>query len=233
MKKSIEKTDAGYTIRTVNGVDTKSGAIWVREIKEYEPLENGFNLALANEVYELINTHQYLWDQDSWRRLLFTSDLDAEEKRELKSMLAFEADLTQPTCGTAMCFAGWVSELSGADYVSDAQMIEAAKSQSPYMEYILVRRDELNERWDTRAVTMDEYLGGQALARAQERGFSDETHKLMAIEDYALMKLGLVDGDWLELFSGSNDLEDIRSIIDDYADAGPARQSRDSEYVSF
>lgn len=238
MKKSIETDGKNYTIRTVNGVNTTTGAVWVKEIKVFEPLPNGFNLALANEVYAHIEANPLLWDQNSWRRLLDATEITSEgmDPKELASLLAYEQDLDAPACGTAMCFAGWASELAGADWVADGTTLRQRRNLG-MIEYVLVPLDVANkvtlehpdnELW---LREIKDGLSEEAYSHVVSRGFSDKTHCLTNVEGYALMQLGL-GSDWLDMFGGYNDLEKIRVCIDTYAQWGPVKNSDLGDYFN-
>ena len=233
MKKSIKRTSKGYAVHTVNGVNTKTGTVWTKQIREFKPLDNGFNLELANHVFDIISENQELWDQSSWRRLVLDWELvddveiddDGKSRKDILAMMAFERDLTNPICGTAMCFAGWVGEVTGADYVVDSKVLRKTEDHDEIteteLEYILVSKAALEgkpwsgKRWHEWDFTheINKIL--------KKRGFSAETHRLMPVSDYAEMMLGLEHGDVLSLFDGSNNLEGIREIIDLYAKNGP------------
>lgn len=246
MKKSIETDGKNYTVRTVNGVDTKTGAIWVKQIREYKPLENGFNLELANHVYDHIEHNPLLWNQEAWRTTLEWAEV-GNAKDEIKKLLAYEADLTNPACGTAMCFAGWTAELTGADWVADATFIKGKDSRiiGPSVEHILITREQgeaaltqaeehLNEDGDLDEIwirELEEWIGVELLEILAERGFKPETHMLTNVESYALMQLGMLHGDWIGLFSGSNDLEEIRVRLDTMAKYGPQYNEAIREFL--
>src|SRR5690348_14370453 len=87
MRKSIETTEQGRIIHTTNGVDTRTHAVYVKEIKPYDsPLDNGFNLELASDVIEQIKRTPLLWNQGTWR-----TDLDLEAiQRRLDDPLIYE-----------------------------------------------------------------------------------------------------------------------------------------------
>jgi hypothetical protein len=230
MKKTVEQDGKTYTVRTVNGVNTITGLMWTREIVHFEPLANGFNLGLANHVYDIISRNQALWDQDSWRRLISLDDLaehhdigsKTEAKSLLKSLAAFDVDVKAPACGTAMCFAGWIGEVSGADYVYDAAFIKAngaTMNSEAGLDYILVTRE--HPAVGMMKLALEDILSEQTLAILKSRGFTPETHVLTDVEHYAQAELGLLDGDFRNLFGGGNDLKDIRWIIEEYAEHGP------------
>lgn len=228
MKKTIETDGKTYTIHTVNGVDTRTGAVWVKEIREYKPLENGFNLDLANTVYSHIERNEELWNQDAWRAFLGPEEFDEDEAKHIKSMLAFESDLTDPMCGTAMCFAGWVGELSGADWVIDGKAIkeDGFNHAQHNVEQVLITVEQaewFDEHYEAASEVnrLDVMLDYDVREKLARRGFLPDTHRLVQVSEYALYRLGLVHGDWLGLFAGGNGLSDIRERLDTYARFGP------------
>lgn len=230
MKKTIKNVDGEPTVHTVNGVDTKTGALYVRKLKKYAPLENGFNLALANDIFELISTNQLLWDQGDWRHLVWESDLEPEDAKTLRTMLSIDKDINEPACGTAMCFAGWVNEMTGADWVLDrhsAKDYESIREENRgdrTIEFVLVNKTQRAWFYDSGQGWWGDlatYLSAPVLEKIGRRGFTPKTHWVTDTESFAVMQLGLVDGDWLELFEGSNELSMIRKIIDTYAEHGP------------
>lgn len=263
MKKTIETTDEGAVIHTVNGVDTKTGAIYVREIKTYTPLENGFNLELAQDILAQIRRTPLLWNQDVWR---ITFDLDQyptdylpdavkngsgfyEEVmgrtpvlEDLKELLD---DVYQPNakCGTAMCFAGWVAEMTAANFAIDGVLIKAKHvklGREPLAEQDQQERErrellnDLNYISDSDIFVTKEEAANYPLvmrfrgryspkvtALLAERGFSDDTHAVVGIADYAKVQLGLGDYDPAGLFHGYNTYGDLEKIVAAYAEYGP------------
>jgi hypothetical protein len=137
-----------------------------------------------------------------------------------------QADYEHP-CGTAMCAAGWIGEVTGVDWVVDATMMSSSARTRDMLtnkaEFILVPKS-----LGTKVPTLNGHgdywgnLDGTIKEMLRLRGFTGSTHMLMTVSGWAEYQLGLVNGDFLELFSGNNGLQDIRLLIDLYAEVGPA-----------
>jgi len=257
-RKTLTRTDEQTLIHTTNGVDTMTEAVYVKELKPYDkPLPNGFNAELAEDVYQLISTYQSLWDQNVWRRdlsgamghewatmLELNGRGDADTlQRELGELRTFQQDMTNPTCGTAMCLAGWVGEMTGADWVIDAKVLRRDKLRvSPeerisHMSSVLVPKAEWGGWLSEQGVKAELWpsSGGALAQHLAARGFSKDKHVIIMVSEYAAFRLGITPKvyDAAPLFDGSNSLSDIRQIIDGHiangADhwADPAEVSAD------
>mgnify|MGYP001791606731 FL=1 len=240
--KTIAKRARGYIITTKNGAKTTTGSFYTRTLKTYTPLENGFNKELADDVLNIISENEALWNQGEWRKVF---DLKAGDdyldnqwmspqqvQAQVSSMIAFDADKTAPTCGTAMCFAGWVAELTGADFVIDADAIKAytkGKLQKRVVDYyannLLIARPDpadpvinsnyhLTTDWQSNNNVPDD------LAKMLvKRGFTPATHYIGDIGDYASVALGRIQGS--PLFQESNSIENIEKIVNTHVEHGP------------
>lgn len=250
------KTIEGDQIHTTNGVDTLTAAVYVRELRTFEPLPNGFNRDLATYVVDWIEANQALWDQHSWR-VLFELDKEEIEYRdrvwldrkakdkanpqELDSIqaaltrLAKNVDATEnPTCGTAMCLAGWVGELTGADWVIDRKILTQSKTilseslRQRMAEMVVVpgrtrQHGEEVDYWyeQVQVGRVNDKLLNQHLA---SRGFTPQTHHMVHVKDYAAMQLGISKNTITAmpvLFEGTNTIEDLRAVIDWHTEHGP------------
>lgn len=250
MKKSINDG----VIHTSNGVDTVTNAVYLRQLREYTPREDGYNLELAEDVYALISDNQALWEQGTWRQILqneeemetYADEIESDGRgdlhtlqQQINQMAAFKQDTENPTCGTAMCFAGWVAELSGADWVIDASAmrrkgVDLRPSEiAAWSSVLFVSHKEVEEltrgdedvydrvrEIEDGTFTMDS-MDKNLRVFSKERGFTAETHRTMSAEAYASLKLGILNNPDLdirdELFGGSNRLKDIREILDELA----------------
>lgn len=257
-------------IQTENGVTTITEPFYVRELKDFTPREDGYNQELAEEVYRLISTYQALWSQNTWRTEFYLerdedgdlewdeyvddiSDrrfIDAEElQRQLDEMLVqAQKDSTAPTCGTAMCFAGWVGEITGADWVIDHQAIrkggaeaQIPKSERAYFEdKVLVRKEDWTFLGElTGGSIWRESMTEPVQRHLSSRGFAKETHYIVPVDLYARKALGVgsmqwrLYGDMPVLFEGNNQLRDIRYVLDRYAEDGPRVRVPVSELPSY
>jgi len=268
VKKTIENTADGRIIHTTNGVDTRSTAVYVKQIKSYDkPLANGFNLELAQAVIDQIKATPLLWNQDVWRAPFDTTvyevgdylpgevedprtiDLFKEingRKPVLGDLQELLSDLSEPNakCGTAMCFAGWVAELTGANFVTDAAFLKirystASAAGNPELAQIresarlisdadiLVTREEAKS-YDL-SFPMEGRYAPAVLRILAARGFTPSTHRVVVIDDYAEIQLGLLDGDGANLFSGTNSFSQVEQIVAHYAKEGPDASRVDLE----
>ena len=240
MKKTIEHTDDGYVVHTVNGVDTRTSAFYVRQVPAFEPLANGFDIDLAKHVLMQIDKTSTLWHQASWRTLV-TPDPDFEPQQYEELVTALQEP--EPKCGTAMCFAGWVGELSAANWVVDASLLKAAHrtsestgfarpnllTASEQDEFVLVTVEEA-EQWRTQfcdqALQNDvgglnsDTVGTWVYEQLEARGFTSDTHRIMHVSDYACVQLGLKHGDIYQLFHPANGRADLERILKAYAEHG-------------
>ena len=204
----------------------------------YQPLSNGFNLELANHVYDLIQEYGTpLWDQESWRQIIRDIDVPPSSMKKLMELVIQPE--TEHTCGTAMCCAGWIGESTGVDWVVDASApaLKAYRHQLNNRsidpsEMVLVRRNEpgIEMRYDYSVSRQGwpEEFSKDLRDSLKARGFTPRTHAVMTIGVYAEVLLGLINGDWLNLFNGGNQMRDLRLIIDLYAYAG-SRSLRGAE----
>lgn len=236
MKKSIEIIDARPVIKTTNGVSTITAATYARKKLEFEPLPNGFNLAMADHIYDIIRpknrtkTGSVLWNQGAWRKVLGDLSWDPSADRAAKSeakRISGDTLAYENRCQTAMCVAGWVAELDLANWVMDAQDLagELYVDESILNE-IMVTREELetmSKYMDSRIPVYEPWdrLDVSAQEKLRKRGFTQQKHTAITAPSYAMWRLGLWHGDWLGLFGATNDLERIRRIIDVYAEYGP------------
>jgi hypothetical protein len=231
MNRSITITDGRPFIRTTNGVDTRSAPVYLKELKDYQPSEGGFVTELAQDVQSVISEHPSLWDQGVWRVTMsqISQENDPDLYAELQAMRSTPLDPDRNACGTTMCMAGWAAELSGVDWMVDADRLGKVYNNE---EYALVTEEQWNatEPCDSGAPSRlgqyDTVLNGPL----KKRGFTDE-HLVVRVGDYACAALGLIHGDWLELFNGSNDLQDLRLIVQAYAEFGVVPNLEAMEHV--
>lgn len=214
---------------------TSTTALFDLPDRFYEPLPNGFNAELANEVYKMIQDRQLLWDQGVWRSFTILGDSDQPWRRDMAEMMG-DQDSTQYLCGTSMCFAGWVNEITRVDWVVDKRLVDLSSSQgstfvllpseadgidlSSVEDLVLMPKETSGYTEQGRLRTWDR-LDFPVVKYLNRRGFSYDTHVVDTVQNAALQALGLTEGDPLELFGGSKGLDEIRIIIDAYTAFGP------------
>ena len=223
-------------IKTKNGKSTFTATIYDLPLKTYTPLPNGFNLELAEEVFKIIENTQLLWDQDSWRNPVWMDPGAPEYDEIVEKIEAITADMKKPVCGATMCFAGWATECSRMDWVIDGgwfKLVNEQGTQLPqrvainqYIDQVLIKQDDpvyadLIECCgpDDGPPTLFEDMPAPLVTNLKKRGFSELTHASFSAGAVAKRLLGIGD-DKLGLFQASNDLEEIRRIIDFYAARG-------------
>ena len=235
MKKTIETTEFGPVIHTVNGVDTRTTPVYARQALTFEPLPNGFNQALAEHIIGIISPKSrpkagsHLWEQASWRKLLDDYGWDPAKERAIKSetkRIAGDTVAYDNRCQTAMCVAGWVGEMTLANWVVDARDLAGldwADESDLSLVYVTHAEADAMDA-DMCGYNTVRRHGSYVLQRYRgtERGFTDETHVPISVSTYALYQLGLHHGDWLNLFGGGNTVADIKRIVGLYAEHGPA-----------
>lgn len=123
-----------------------------------------------------------MWLQDNWRE-----PIDGES----------------PSCGTAMCFAGWTPAALGRAYASDDpdsfykyQLVTVAEGDRPVE---CPDRDE-----DNRLIYHGPLFAGRHIAEVGE-----DVH----VSDWARAQLGLNLREAEDLFAGGNSLEDLRREV--------------------
>jgi hypothetical protein len=198
--------------------------------RTYTPLDNGFNLELAETVLKNIEAHQYMWNQGNWRGIEFFSSKEFGSDdlfADIKALTTFEQGTF--ACGTAMCVAGWAGELSKVDWVVDADLIKKAAKQgnanmripesryhlnlNSWADWVLVPIDQSvhAQIWDTLPPAIQRHLA--------RRGFTEKTHKLAPISEWAAKLLGIGD-DPANMFRGGNTIEYINECVNFYAKYG-------------
>lgn len=219
MQRTLDVSGKTRTIHTTNGVDTRTTTVYLRNLRDYTPLPNGFNKELAEEMWFEIVRLPMLWDQGSWRSVVDISGGSplAEAIRE-----HVNAPKSKARCGTAMCAAGWVAELGGADWVIDNEAVQEGALN--HTESILVPVEQWQEYAQAKSLVDDLRTGINDLnphlqARLQSRGFTWESHVILSVREYALLRLGLTD-DYLNMFSANSDYPRIRACLDTYAHFG-------------
>lgn len=178
MKRSMITTPAGKKrrIQTTNGVNTTTTPFYLRDYKSYVPREDGYNEELADALWAQISLTPELWDQGAWRRFFSVDDTYAlteslgargvyRSNEQVKDAMfkQLAQDVTDPTCGTAMCAAGWVGELTGADFVIDFDLARALRRANDGMmpdlgitgETIIVPITLLQERQEVERVSRE------------------------------------------------------------------------------
>ena len=142
------------------------------------------NVPLLNAVIEHIEANPDDWYQGDWRTL--------------RSFLVDPADEATPTdCGTAMCFAGWAAELSGAEYAYPAG--------------------------DSTIVDHVTYGGDIDSVEAAHIVNTDEG--LVHVQDYATRALGIDEGQANRLFHGANTISDLKNHVARIIEQGRIEQA--------
>lgn len=266
MRKTMSKdaTTGIRSIRTRNGVDTTTQPFYVKKIHHFTPRSDGYNEELAEYVFKQLKANQALWDQGVWRRLITADNIEGERyhaaevwgmdyedvttdllTKELQVALAFKDERENPICGTAMCAAGWVTEVMATDFLVDMKMAHWAYANGhdieTHLDSVLIAKSVikgLRERRDAGErvhipstnglnwmleVTMHSALTNGVRELLAQRGFSDETHEITTIPDWAIHCLGLVgtDGPDIPMFAANNSIEKIRRHLDQYSQLGP------------
>jgi hypothetical protein len=121
-----------------------------------------------------------------------------------------------------MCAAGWVAELGGADWVIDNEAVQ--EGAVAHTESILVPVAQWQEYAAAKGLEPDmrtsiNDLNPMLKARLERRGFTWESHVILSVREYALLRLGLTD-DYLNMFSANSDYPRIRACLDTYAHFG-------------
>lgn len=257
------------TLVTQNGVRTTTKPFYLKDYRDYTPRSDGYNVELAEAMWEQIRFVPSLWSQGDWRRVIVDDqdmrrfanmqmenevleDTDTDEavahiQAELdKAIVQHVKDSTEPACGTAMCAAGWITELSGIDFVVDFEFARWARKQETELgslaEYVLVPKALVDERnKDYRDLPGVEYTSsfpisstlGWAFSRGTsdhekaekllaKRGFTEETHVCVTLASWAIWQLGLRDTDGeVPMFAGNNSMTTVRHHLDHYAVNGP------------
>lgn len=211
----IKQTEAGEVIETTNGITTVTAAMMKvarREYPNFDP-RSGVNVELLRAVVENLTAHKEWWDQGSWRTVLEPYEQTIGQLDSLPSVVAY-VDV-EPSCGTALCFAGWATEITPTDFVVDATWALAARTD-PDLEYwadklesyVLVRADQVHDF--TEFENWDDVIGGDSKVEEmlRKRGFTSDTHVLVEISEVAQARLG-IPGDPFDLFGGSNSFEQV------------------------
>ena len=257
MKRIITTQDGQPVVITENGVSTITSIVMKLKtqpaLKTYNTVDehSGVNKELLTDVLAEIHANREWWQQGSWRT--FTEDpLDqwelgerAREREDLKdpetlqafiaSSVAYNPDETEPACGTAMCFAGWVGELTRVDWVVDAATIRQARKDvvdiRAWDDCVLTRREENpREPAEWLYIRMDTFSGRWLDRILRERGFTPKTHRIRTISTYAAETLG-IGSDPLDLFDGDNSLERVEQIVQVYLEATkPLDDIEDNEW---
>ena len=224
MQRTLQVSGKTRTIHTVNGIDTKTDATYIKDLKPYDsPLPNGYNVELGEDIWDRITLTPALWDQGSWRNVFDLSDVD--EEMHFASLEILNVPKSKAKCGTAMCAAGWAAELGGADWVQDAKAIQTGSAS--FAESVLVPKAQWEATmtahselaWETAGPDGWTQFDDHLTERLAKRGFTHTTHVVISARTYALMRLGL-DHDYLEMFSANNDYPRIRACLDTYTKYG-------------
>lgn len=224
MQRTLKVSGKTRTISTTNGIDTHTDAVYIKDLKPYDhPLPNGYNAELGEDIWLQITLTPALWDQGSWRSVFELADV--EDEMHFASLQILNVPKAKAKCGTAMCSAGWAAELGGADWVQDAKSIQTGTAS--FAESVLVPKAQWEATIQARPELVWELSGTDGWSqfddtltdRLARRGFTVETHLVLAARTYALMRLGL-DHDYLEMFSANNDYPRIRACLDTYTKYG-------------
>jgi len=202
---------------------TWTASVYKEKMKTYEPLSNGFNRELATAVLVRITARQKQWDQKQWRNIAMCRPADEWVKARMLKGLAFE-QTKRTVCHTTMCFAGWVAELTHADWVVDGSLVkEAADRGTPQV--VTVGGDRVGVDAYAELVVVDKanFLHGSGFhnlpsslhQNLHDRGFSEDTHVVTSVPMVARAALGLNGIDSGDLFfSSDRGLQGIKDGIE-------------------
>ena len=222
MQRTLDVSGKSRTIHTVNGVDTKTAAVYLRDLKPYDkPLENGFNAELGEDMWHQLVTAPKLWDQGTWRSAFHLDEVTTELTQAVRERV--NAPKKETKCGTVMCAAGWVDELAGADWVVDNLALQSGGNLNSYSELVLLPLADWkawSSRWEiSRDTQLIETLSAKHQDQLRERGFTDATHVIVSAMVYSLVRLGLQD-DYVGMYSANNGYPAIRAKLDAYIQFG-------------
>lgn len=211
---------------------TWTASVYREPLKTYEPLSNGFNKELATAVLDRITARQKQWDQRMWRNIAMRRPADGWVKARMLKGLAFEQNNRTTVCHTTMCFAGWVAELTHADWVVDGSLVkEAAYRGTPqvvtvgghrvgvdaYAELVVVDKANFSRGSGFRNAALPSRFRNLPSSLHQnllDRGFSEGTHGVGSVPMVARAALGLNGIESDNLFSSHRGLEGIKGGIE-------------------
>jgi hypothetical protein len=168
---------------------------------------------LAEYVLDVIRQVDGFWNQGTWRTrpdavLDATEYLSSSETEALTKYLGKNPN-EDPACGTAMCFAGWATQLTGAPFVWPV----GVKKFSDVENYGDIPTEvRANPEYFVRVPNAD--LEGVEIGKvyaAHER-HEDGQVTYLAIPTYAAWKLGLDYYSAETLFSGGNTLTALETV---------------------
>jgi hypothetical protein len=176
---------------------------------------------LAEYVLDVIRQVDGFWNQGTWRTrpdavLDATEYLSSSETEALTKYLGKNPN-EDPACGTAMCFAGWATQLTGAPFVWPV----GVKKFSDVENYGDIPTEvRANPEYFVRVPNAD--LEGVEIGKvyaAHER-HEDGQVTYLAIPTYAAWKLGLDYYSAETLFSGGNTLTALETYVGEIRDHG-------------
>jgi hypothetical protein len=221
MQRTLDVSGKTRTIHTTNGIDTRTTAVYLRNLKPYETfLPNGFNAELGEDMWHQLVVAPQLWDQGTWRSGFHLGDVTTELTEAVRERVNAPKKTTR--CGTVMCAAGWVDELAGADWVVDNTILQKGYVTNHTESVLLPRADYVAwcERVGlTRETQEIATLSENLQYRLKERGFTDATHVVTSAMVYSLVRLGLRD-DYVGMYSASNGYAALRAKLDAYIQYG-------------
>lgn len=145
------------------------------------------NVPLLNAVIEHIEANPNDWYQGDWRTL----------RTFLRDDQGIPVPLPAADCGTAMCFAGWAAQLSGAEYAYPAG------------------DGELHD--DVIVSDGTDSVEAAHIVRTDEG--------LVHVQDYATRALGIDEGQSNRLFHGANTLADLKRHVARIIEQGRIEQA--------
>lgn len=228
--RTITHDELGELVTTTNGKETVTRSVMKVSAPAfdwrttYDP-DSGVNKAMLDFVLECIADHRKWWNQGVWRNFASVW-LTGQERAQ--APLASLVDLgieAEPACGTAMCTAGWVAEITRPDWVIDAATWRRLKKVrmngiiSVYEDDLMVRYDDpfWPELTKPRpgSPTWEDAMDSVLVDALKQRGFAGDTHVAVTIPTYARRVLGIGD-DLLDLFDGDNSYERVKAIMEEY-----------------
>lgn len=143
---------------------------------------------------------EQVWGQGNWRSI-FDEGLQP---------LADAA----PTCGTAMCFAGWLAELDpSVQWLATPRGVYEARLAEVQTRTVLRQARGTEDEADAKRAF---YLARDRVSGLLTRPdvVVVEGGAQIGVGEWATERLGLVESQADALFGGSNSLEDLRRIVD-------------------
>ena len=195
------------------------------------------NADLMLKVLNTITRVDGLWDQTQWRAAEITSfdRLSPDEQAAASEALDQRQN---PSCGTAMCFAGWATQIAKAPFTITTRVLNASErfDDAPTKDVIYVLEGSVLMPRDSGVVSEpDDHpmmvtwgalataVPGEALWGLRQEIVQDhgqdvfEKRKPVLVENAATSVLGIgSSGANPGLFRASNDLADVVRYVDAY-----------------